>query len=50
LLERLNGGLYGDIHNILPEHFNKILDENELHAVSEDEEYEEVCFLVILSR
>ncbi|XP_061956408.1 uncharacterized protein LOC133678191 [Populus nigra] len=41
LLERLNGGLYGDIHNILPEHFNKILDENELHAVSEDEEYEE---------
>ncbi|XP_011040509.1 PREDICTED: protein MAK16 homolog [Populus euphratica] len=41
LLERLNGGLYGDIHNILPKHFNKILDENELHAVSEDEEYEE---------
>uniref|UniRef100_A0A6N2MV83 Protein MAK16 homolog n=1 Tax=Salix viminalis TaxID=40686 RepID=A0A6N2MV83_SALVM len=41
LLERLNGGLYGDIHNILPTHFNKILDENELHAVSEDEEYEE---------
>ncbi|KAJ6977546.1 hypothetical protein D5086_023452 [Populus alba] len=41
LLERLNGGLYGDIHNILPEHFNKILDENELQAVSEDEEYEE---------
>ncbi|KAF9671607.1 hypothetical protein SADUNF_Sadunf12G0065100 [Salix dunnii] len=41
LLERLNGGLYGDIHNILPKHFNKILDENELQAVSEDEEYEE---------
>ncbi|KAL9337970.1 hypothetical protein Peur_069739 [Populus x canadensis] len=38
LLERLNGGLYGDIHNILPNYFNKILDENELHAVSDDDD------------
>jgi protein MAK16 len=43
LLERLNGGLYGDIHNILPNYFNKILDENELHAVSDDDEVV-VCF------
>ncbi|KAJ6869057.1 hypothetical protein NC651_033971 [Populus alba x Populus x berolinensis] len=38
LLERLNGGLYGDIHNILPNYFNKILDENELDAVSDDDD------------
>ncbi|KAG6746069.1 hypothetical protein POTOM_050582 [Populus tomentosa] len=38
LLERLNGGLYGDIHNILPNYFNKILDENELQAVSDDDD------------
>ncbi|KAF9667920.1 hypothetical protein SADUNF_Sadunf15G0073300 [Salix dunnii] len=41
LLERLNGGLYGDIHNILPNYFNKILDENELHAVSDEDDVEE---------
>ncbi|KAJ6410274.1 hypothetical protein OIU84_007091 [Salix udensis] len=40
LLERLNGGLYGDIHNILPNYFNKILDENELQAVSDEDEVE----------
>ncbi|KAJ6970594.1 hypothetical protein D5086_028408 [Populus alba] len=41
LLERLNGGLYGDIHNILPNYFNKILDENELQAVSDDDDVAE---------